>query len=172
MDRGAHGMIDTRVLIAAGALVASAAGGWVVNGWRLHSEIDGIKRAHAEALAANTASTMAAQKALDAKRDQLAQRIAVIDTEESQALKKANDETERLRRCIADGTCGLRVRAVCPKPAVVVSSAAPSSGMGADTSARLDRTVEPDYFALRDGINTVQKQLSACQRILRGERVE
>lgn len=165
-------MIDIRIIIAGVALAGAFGAGWYVADLRGDSALATLRSKHSDALAANTATTLAAQRALDGKRDQLAQTIAKIDHDESQALKKANDETERLRRCIADGTCGLRVRAVCPKSAAIVPGAAASAGVGDGAGTGLDRVAEQDYFNLRSAIITKERQLSACQRILRGERAE
>lgn len=88
-----------------------------------------------------------------------AQAAASYQTE----VKNGRDEAERLRRCIADGTCGLRVSATC-----VRVDGADSAGSGADAGApRLTASAEQDYSALYEGLGQQRAQIIGLQQQLR-----
>lgn len=149
------------------ALCVAFAGGWTVEHWRGGVALAALQSKHSKALADESAKTLDAQKKLDVLADAQRARVAGIDDKQTQALKVAQDETQRLRSCIADGTCGLRIRAQCPKPAAIVPGATAGTSVDTATSAELDPTARQDYFALRSAIDLTQRQLSACQQILK-----
>lgn len=153
-------MIDPRVTLAvvAAGLVVSFGGGFTVSNWRASGQLAALKADHAQALAANIATTLAAQKKLDI-------RIGAIDTKETEALRVANAETDRLRTCIADGTCGLRIRAQCPATSVPRPGGA---RVGAGAGPELATDARQDYFTLRAAMTATERKLSACQSILKG----
>lgn len=163
-------MVDPRVIVVAVGVAASFAAGWWVNGNRADATIAKLKTGYDASVAANASTTLAAQRRLDDQRTAEAGRVAGIDHAQTQLLKDARDETDRLRRCIADGTCGLRVRAICPKPAVDVPSAPANTSVDTPTSAGLDRDVGEDYFRFRDALTLVQRQLAGCQQILGAQK--
>lgn len=163
-------MIDPRLYLVAGALAVAFGAGWAGNGWRLGGRLENLKAEHSEAVATAARTALNAQRALDDKRDALAATLAGIDSAESLRLKAANDETNRLRACIADGTCGLRLAATCPAASAVVPGAAPGGRVDTGAGAQLTPAAQRDYFALRDGIARAQAKLTACQAALRAER--
>lgn len=77
-------------------------------------------------------------------------------------LQRASNETERLRDCIADGTCGLRVNTTCPAVPAAPSDAAGAAG----TSPELDARARRAYFALREGLTRLEADFAFCQREL------
>lgn len=118
--------------------------------------------------------TRAVSAALEAQRKQLDDQhskelaLAKVDQEELNRLKGAEDETNRLRRCLRDGTCGLRIAAHCPAaPTGHVLSAAPSASVDPGATAELDESARQSYLALRKGIDKVASQLRACQTAIR-----
>lgn len=165
-------MIDVRAVVAAGALAMAFGAGWAANGWRVGAKVDAVRAEHSMAVAEAARLALNAQRALDDRRDALAQRLSEIEGAAAQRVKESNDETLRLRACIADGTCGLRIAATCPAPVRVVPGAPASGIMGSGAGARLTPAAERDYFALREGLARVQGKLAACQETLRAERVK
>lgn len=161
-------MIDPRLYIAAGALAAAFGAGWLGNGWRLGGTISDLKAEHSQTVATAARTALNAQRALDDQRDKLATRLSEIDGVETAALRTENDEIERLRKCVADGTCGLRLAATCPSD---VPRAPSGSGVDTGTEPGLTPDAGQAYFALRTGIATAKAQLSACQETLKAERV-
>jgi prophage endopeptidase len=159
-------MGGVKLAIAAGALAVAFGAGWAVNGWRVGTKVADLKASHAQAV--ETAATAAAAQLAaayadrDAKQDEL-NRIAADGLAN---LKKANDETERLRRCVADGSCGLRIRATCPANPPGVPTAADGASVGAGTGAVLDTAAGQDYFALRANIARTEETLTTCQKAL------
>lgn len=152
-------------LVAAGAALAVAFGaGWGANGWRKGAEIDRIHADHARSLAAANSAALTLQQRLDAAADDKRAALAQLDAEGSARLKDAKDENDRMQRCIADGTCGLRVRTVARScPADPVPGVPDASGVGDGTGAELDPAARQDYFALREAMSRVHEKLAACQ---------
>lgn len=143
--------MNPRLLLAAGAILASFACGWMVNGWRMDAEALEAAEHAAEALRERTA-----------ERDALAASLRASNDQHAAKLKGAQDETNRLRDCLRSGTCGLRIGARCPAPETPAAT-----GVDSGAGAVLDRAAESAYFALRDGIDRASAQLEACQAELK-----
>lgn len=161
-------MIDLRLAAAGAALLAAFGAGWAVNGWRVGAEVDRLKSEHAASVATANRSALVLQQRLDAERDRQAAELAAIDAAGQARLRSAQDENDRLQRCIADGTCGLRVnvtRGACP--AGTVPGAAPTSSVDSGAGAELTPDARRNYFALRNGLGRVHAKLDACQDALR-----
>lgn len=93
---------------------------------------------------------------------ELATDTAKIDTDYQAEVKDAQDEAERLRRCIADGACGLRVAATCvrvDRPTAAASE--PDAG-----TPRLTAAAERAYPALVAGLKTQRAQITGLQKQL------
>lgn len=88
----------------------------------------------------------------------LAVNLAQANDKNLAQLKGAQNETNRLRDCMLTGSCGLRVNATCG-PRLGPTSPGVDNGAGAE----LDADARQAYFALRDGIDRVTAQLTACQ---------
>jgi hypothetical protein len=144
-------MMWLRVAVVLGAFAA----GWFANGWRLDA------RHSAEALEQSRAAL-----GLIEQRDALGARLAALNDKHLADLRKAQNETNRLRTCLADGTCGLRaVEGLCPRADRPKPPASPGvdPGAGPEPAAAAGRA----YLALRDGIDRASAQLTACQAELR-----
>lgn len=93
---------------------------------------------------------------------ELASDMTKTDSDYQAEVKDAQDEAERLRRCIADGTCGLRVAATCvrvDRPAATASE--PDAG-----APRLTAAAERAYPALVAGLKTQRAQITGLQKQL------
>lgn len=157
-------MIDLRVVAAGAALVAAFGAGVVVQGWRGGAEIDRLRAQHSGAVATANRTALVLQRRLDDERNAAAERLAQIDSTGTAKLREAQYETNRLQRCIADGTCGLRVRTVeraCS--AGDVSGAATPGRVDARAGTELAPDARSAYFDLRAGLNRMQAKLAACQ---------
>lgn len=144
--------MNPRLLLAAGALLAAFACGWLVNGWRMDAEALEVAEQAAKTLRERTA-----------ERDALAASLRAANDQHAAKLKGAQDETNRLRDCLRSGTCGLRIGARCPSAPETPAAA----GVDPGARAELDRAAESAYFALRDGIDRAAAQLAACQAELK-----
>lgn len=92
---------------------------------------------------------------------ELATDQAAIETTYLQEKKRAEDYAESLRRCLADGTCGLRVAATCPVVRVDGSGAAagqPDAGVPELTAA-----ARRAYPALVAGLEQQRAQIAGLQ---------
>lgn len=159
-------MDGVKLAIAAGALAVAFGAGWAVNGWRVGTQVADLKASHAEVV--KIAAQAAAKQLTDAyaQRDAKQDELNRIAADGLASLKKANDETERLRRCVADGSCGLRIRATCPANPLGVPSAADGGSVGAGAGAVLTSDAGQDYFALRANIARTEETLMTCQKAL------
>lgn len=152
------------IYAAVAALVFGA--GWTANGWRLGAKLDAYKAEQAGAVATANASALALQKRLDNERDGRAVELAAIDTLHAGQLKKEQDETKRLRTCIDNGTCGLRVNTIGPACPSAVPGPADSGSVDTGAGTRLTPAAERDYFSLREGLARQRNKLAACQDAL------
>ncbi|WP_167141289.1 lysis system i-spanin subunit Rz [Pseudomonas sp. OTU750018] len=76
----------------------------------------------------------------------------------------AQDEADRQRRCLADGTCGVRVNATCPSVRVGRSATAAT---GSDAGApELTAAAGWDFSALQQGIKDQRAQIKRLQKTL------
>lgn len=133
------------------------------------SEVSDLKAKHAEQNALQGELMRSKQQELDAERERNIQRIAAIDKEQTEQLRIEHAEINRLRTCIANGTCGLRiVGAKCPAATGVPQTGA-RAGVGTGAGPTVDAVVGQNYFALREAIAATERKLTACQRILSGK---
>lgn len=106
---------------------------------------------------------IAAHIAADAKRSEQATNVAAADKKHTGELTDAKAETARLRACIADGSCGLRIRATCPTTPADVPGTPSASSVDDAGGARLTGDAGFAYYALRDTLNATQAKLKMCQ---------
>jgi len=157
MVRGLPWKVIGAIALAAGIFF----GGWTVNGWRWQSKWDNREAAYSKA--AEKSSEEARAKETD-----WAARFAAVDKEREAERTKANEEIARFRAAVDDGAVRLRVRAHCPAPGV--SQPAGTPGVGDAAAPELDPAARQDYFALRQGILDLERQLNEAQDLLERER--
>ena len=75
-------------------------------------------------------------------------------------VKAAEDETERLRNCVADGTCGLRIKSSCPR--VPQTQGESSTGDIYTTDTELAPESRQAYFTHRKAVGQVTELLKSC----------
>ena len=119
-------------------LALAALGAWKVQAWRLDAavskrdaDIAQLKQAHAEQLGnlATAARDVATKVAAANNLNQAA--LAAVDSKLTGERDAEKNEADRLRACVAAGTCGVRFvtrRPACPGPAS-------DSGRGLDAAA-------------------------------------
>lgn len=130
--------------------------------WRadhLGAELDQAGRAVAqsEARVKSLRATLGLQR-------ELATDQAATETNYLTEVKDAQDEADRLHRCIANGTCGLRVNATCPS--VRVDRSAAAAGEPDAGTPRLTAAAERAYPALVAGLKTQRAQIAGLQEQL------
>lgn len=96
-------MLDKAKLlgIALGAALAISAG-WLVNGWRLNGQ-------HAAELAQRDRQALAVAEQVMAIGRAANAAISTADAKAWKGLEDDKKELRRLRGCVADGTCGVRL---------------------------------------------------------------
>ena len=152
---GAKAVIGTGTKI----LIGLAITGWLA----LYVYGQGVRLEKAEARADKAENAVVSLRGTLRTARALAEDRAVIIEGYTQEVQDARDETDRLNRCLADGTCGLRVSATCVR---VDGAGAAVTGADAGT-VRLDPGVGQDYSALRQGIKEQRAQVIGLQKELR-----
>lgn len=158
--------MNPQIIIVLAIAAASALGGWIVNGWRLGTEIQALKAKHSQTISDAEAETNRRMIALTNERDAKATRLASVDATYTAKLTKARHENKTLADRLASGTTGLRIAATCPASPTQGAGAAQSGSVDSPTGAVLDASAGSAYSALRDGITTTETTLAACQNSL------
>lgn len=163
------------LIIATLAVLMLAAGavGWGLNGWRLAGQVADAKTetanertSHQSDLAA--ISNAAAQQVRDAlaKQQDAQKAMAELDRKQTEELKNAKDENDRLRGDVAAGRRRLQLKAICPANSGSVPAATGAAGLGNAAGPRLDDAAERDYWRLLDGITTATNQIATLQQYI------
>lgn len=159
-------MIDPRPYLVAGALALAFGGGWWINGWRLGKAVADLKATHASTAADSLREGLREFTRVVGERDAAQAALTKIAADGLERIRKANNETERMRRCLADGSCGLRIAASCPPAAPDVPPAAGGGVVDSAAGAVLTAAAGQDYLALRANIIRTEETLSTCQAAL------
>ena len=132
-NRAGHGLRERLTmtanlkLAAAGAALCLAFGaGWGAQGWRKDAQLQEQRTQHAQKLQDIAEKTAAALTAVRKYERLTATHLAEADRQKTEEINAAKSETNRLRRCIAAGTCGVRLNS---------TAGAASSRGAADTAA-------------------------------------
>lgn len=109
--------------------------GWTVNGWRAGAELAAIRQEHAEVLRDIADKTTETVRAVARASQAANAAITAADQKSIERIAQNEEETNRLRACVRDGTCGVRIitkSAVCSS---VGSGPADSSTGGVGNAA-------------------------------------
>lgn len=128
-------MLDrAKTLIAVALIGAAFVAGWLVNGWRLTSQ-------HAQELAQRDKEALAMAEASKQIGIEANKAISAAATKAWKGMEDERKELNRLRGCVADRTCGVRL---IPASGSGFDSTASAGGLGNDTidlSADLQRRI-------------------------------
>ena len=156
--------MNPRTIAALALVLGVFASGWTANGWRLGKQYAQESAKRAEFLN---------QEGERIRKDQeeTLKKIAALDKEYTEKLRKARYESKALADRLASGAVRLRIAATCPADTATTAKPTESGGMDTPTSAVLSASAGQTYTALRDNIITTENTLSACQKSL-GELVK
>ena len=139
-------------LIAAGVALALAFGaGWAAQGWRMGAQLQEQRTQHAKKLQDVAEKTAAALTAVRKYERQMAAQLAELDKQKMEEINAAKSETNRLRRCIAAGTCGVRLNSTAGAASSHGAADAATPGMDNEAAA-LDVALQQRVLDLRDAI--------------------
>jgi prophage endopeptidase len=158
-------VIDPRVYVAAAVVAVAAAGGWFANGWRLNAKIANLNAEHATLVASAHKATL---RALEVEQERHATEERArddIDAAKTAQLETAKHELQTLRDGVANGSIGLRVNASCPRSAGNVPARSSTPGMDDGAAPELTADARQNYYALREAIVTMTKQLEGLQEL-------
>ena len=148
-------MLNRAQALIFSALIAMVFGaGWVVNGWRL----EGL---HTQELAQRARDDLALAESIKQAGIAANNAISEADRRAWKGLQSDKEELKRLRGCVADGSCGVRLIA---KPAATNSGPSDSSpsSVGDDTVA-LDPDVQRRVLDHRESIEEDVRKLEYLQ---------
>lgn len=91
--------------------------------------------------------------------------VAALDARYTKELADAKAENDALRDDVAAGRRRLYVNATCP--AVPTGKSTSTARMDNAASPRLADSAQRDYFALKERVTTMQKQLEGAQAYIR-----
>lgn len=135
-------MLDKAKLLGAALGVALAFGaGWQVNGWRLDGQ-------HAAELAKRDRQALAVAEQVMAIGRAANAAISTADAKAWKGLEDDKKELRRLRGCVADGTCGVRLIAAQSGH----GSSAPGAGSVGHDTVDLDPDVQRRVLDHREAI--------------------
>jgi hypothetical protein len=158
------------VALCAAMIGGGFAGGWAVNGWRLGTAVATAKTQEARERADEAQRVAEALKAAQTRAQALQDRLAAIDADGNETLRRIQRENDALRGAVAAGSRVVRINgASCPGRADVPQAPA-SGGLDHGTSAELTAGMGQRILNLRAGIGQLETQLAACQDALAAER--
>ncbi len=146
-------MLDKAKLLALATGSALAfGGGWLVNGWRLTGQ-------HAQELAQRDQQDLVMAEQVMAIGREANAAISTADAKAWKGLEDDKKELRRLRGCVADGTCGVRLITADSGKG---SSDPGASSMGHDT-VELDPDVQRRVLDHREAIGEDARKLEYLQ---------
>ena len=135
------------------ALVLAFAAGWGAQGWRMGMQLQEQRTQHARTLQDIAEKTAAALTAVRKYEHLTATHLAETDRQKTEEINAAKSETNRLRRCIAAGTCGVRLISTAGAGAASSRGAADAAAPGMDNeAAAIHGDLQQRVLDLRDAI--------------------
>ena len=157
-------MIPAIYTHAGAALLAASiagAGAWTAQNWRYGAQLASLKTGHAQTMQAIANKTAQARDAVARYEADVHTRLADKDTQHYKELTHAKTETDRLRACVAAGTCGVRIitrTAACAAGGAVPQDAG-AGGMG-DGAIALDGETANRVLDLRESVQSDASKLA------------
>ena len=140
-----------RLIVVGAVLVLAFAAGWVAQGWRKDVQLQSQRVQYAKTMQTIAEKTAAARDAVQEQERQMAAQLAELDKQKMEEISAAKSETNRLRRCIAAGTCGVRLNSTAGAASGRGATDATAPGMD-DAAPALDATLQQRVLDLRDAI--------------------
>lgn len=144
--------MKTQAIAAAIGAALIFGAGWAINGWRLSGQ-------HSTELAERDRQELAVAQQVMAIGQAANNAISVADDKAWKGLEDDKKELRRLRGCVGDGTCGVRLIAAEGRRGPGNSGA---SSVGHDTVA-LDSDVQRRVLDHREAISEDQRKIEYLQ---------
>ena len=148
-------MLDrTKALIALALVAIVFIAGWAVQGWRLSGQ-------HAQELAKRDRKALEVAEAIKQAGIEANNAISAADARAWKGLEDDKKELSRLRGCVADRTCGVRLITKYVPTGGGASDSSPGS-VGHDT-IEIDRDVQRRVLDHREAISADQRKIAYLQ---------
>lgn len=168
-----------RVVLVMVVLAAAFGAGVTVESWRQSGVVEGLKRSHAEAMAAQAAGAVKmltqAEKEQREERQRLAASFAAVDTAFNQERSNAQIQQDKLLGNLRDGVRRLSVAVTGLSTGGVPGTGPAASGTGLGdgaTRAELDPAAAERIIRITNDGDDAIRQLMACQQLLHEERAK
>lgn len=142
---------NLRMIACALGLLGAFAAGWGAQGWRKDAQLQEQRTQHAQKLQDVAEKTAAALTAVRKYEHLTATHLAETDRQKTEEINAAKSETNRLRRCIAAGTCGVRLNSTAGAAGSRGTADAAAPGVD-DAAPALDAALQQRVLDLRDAI--------------------
>ena len=156
--------MTTGVILRILACFCLFATGWAVNGWRTGADLADVKQQHAEVLAGIARKTTDAVTAVRKLEQAANSAISTADKSATERIAKNAEETNRLRACVAAGTCGVRIVTRVVRESTGGGAADSSASSVGDAAVELDQDVQQRVLDLRESVQLDTEKLDYLQR--------
>lgn len=152
--------------MATAMLLGSAAAGWTVNGWRLGRDLAAIQQQHAEQIAHDATIANAAFREQQQARQQLENKLSLLDQQHYGELQNAQANTDRLSTDLADARQRMRVT-ITASSCQQLSGAGKAGGAGRVDDGAVTADIQPataaDLARLAGDADACAVKLTALQ---------
>lgn len=146
--------------ILIGIAIISFSGGWFIKDKIADAQIAEANLLTAETLKDIAVTAANKQRELQDELDKEQERLSIVETEQYHIMRNAEDKTRQLNADVNALRKRLLVNASCPARSDNLPETGTDASVGKGASPELNPDARPTYYALRDGIVTLEAQVA------------